>query len=66
MMAARNIRPPMIRRVFPALLCLIVLLAPLPAAAQFFSGFQPPEPTAPDVDPGVDHTALDKQLARSS
>jgi lipoprotein-anchoring transpeptidase ErfK/SrfK len=52
----------MIRRVFPALLCLIVLLASVPAAAQFFSGFQPPEPTAPDVDPGVDHTALDKQL----
>jgi lipoprotein-anchoring transpeptidase ErfK/SrfK len=52
----------MIRRVFPALFCLILLLAPLPAAAQFFSGLTAPEPTAPDVDPGVDHTGLDKQL----
>ena len=52
----------MIRRAFLSLLCSPLLLASLPAAAQFFSGFQPPEPTAPDADPGVDHTALDKQL----
>ena len=39
-----------------------MLLASVPAAAQFFSGFQPPAPTALDVDPGIDHTALDKQL----
>jgi lipoprotein-anchoring transpeptidase ErfK/SrfK len=53
----------MIRRAFLPLFCAPVLLASLPAVAQLFSGFQsPPEPTAPDVDPGVDHTALDKQL----
>jgi lipoprotein-anchoring transpeptidase ErfK/SrfK len=52
----------MIRRAFLSLLCSPLLLASRPAAAQFFSGLQPPEPTAPDADPGVDHTALDKQL----
>ncbi len=52
----------MIRRAFLSLFCAPLLLASLPAAAQLFSGFQPPEPTAPDADPGVDHTALDKQL----
>ena len=52
----------MIRRSFLTLFCSPLLLAALPAAAQFFPGFAPPEPTAPDADPGVDHTALDKQL----
>jgi lipoprotein-anchoring transpeptidase ErfK/SrfK len=52
----------MIRRAFLSLLCSPLLLASRPAAAQFFSGLQPSEPTAPDADPGVDHTALDKQL----
>jgi|SRR5579862_848769 len=52
----------MIRRSFLTLFCSPLLLAALPAAAQFFPGFQAPEPTAPDADPGVDHTALDKQL----
>jgi lipoprotein-anchoring transpeptidase ErfK/SrfK len=52
----------MIRRAFLPLLGSPLLLAAMPAAAQFFSSFQPPEPTAPDADPGVDHTALDKEL----
>jgi lipoprotein-anchoring transpeptidase ErfK/SrfK len=50
------------RRAFLSLFGLPLVLAALPAAAQLFSGAQPPEPTAPDADPGVDHTALDKQL----
>jgi lipoprotein-anchoring transpeptidase ErfK/SrfK len=62
MMAAANTRPSMIRRDFLSLFCSPLLLAALPAAAQFFPGFQPPAPTAPDADPGVDHTALDKEL----
>ena len=52
----------MIRRAFLPVFCSSLLLAAMPAAAQFFPGFQPPEPTAPDADPGVDHTALDKEL----
>jgi lipoprotein-anchoring transpeptidase ErfK/SrfK len=52
----------MIRRAFLPLFVSPLLLAAMPAAAQFFSGSQSPEPTAPDADPGVDHTALDKQL----
>src|SRR5580658_7680799 len=59
MMWAGHARPSMIRRAFLSLLCSPLLLASRPAAAQFFSGLQPP---APDADPGVDHTALDKQL----
>jgi lipoprotein-anchoring transpeptidase ErfK/SrfK len=62
MMPAANTEPSMIRRAFLPLLCSPLLLAAMPAAAQFFPGFQPPQPTAPDADPGVDHTALDTQL----
>jgi hypothetical protein len=49
--------PPKAQWAFVALLCLLLLLAPHPAAAQFPGSWPTRAPTAKDVDPGVDHTA---------
>ena len=43
-----------------ALLVSAPLLAPLPAAAQLFG--PAPQPTVQEPDPGIDHTARDKDL----
>jgi len=48
------------RRAVFALLMMTPLTASLPAAAQLFG--PAPQPTMEDVDPGVDHTARDKDL----
>jgi lipoprotein-anchoring transpeptidase ErfK/SrfK len=50
----------MLRFRLPALLCALLLAAPLPAVAQSMG--QRYEPTVPDVDPGIDHTARDADL----
>jgi len=50
----------MLRFRLPALFCALLLAAPLPAAAQSMG--QRYEPTVPDVDPGIDHTARDADL----
>ena len=42
------------------LIAALLLIAPLPAAAQTYG--EPPAPTMQDADPGVDHTALAAEL----
>jgi len=51
----------MSRFALTALVCAL-LAAPLSAAAQSSPYDRRYQPTAPDVDPGIDHTARDKDL----
>jgi lipoprotein-anchoring transpeptidase ErfK/SrfK len=51
----------MLRFSLAALVCAL-LLAPLSATAQSSPYDQRYQPTVPDVDPGIDHTARDKDL----
>jgi lipoprotein-anchoring transpeptidase ErfK/SrfK len=50
----------MLHYIFPVLAAALLLVAPLPAAAQSYNAV--PAPTIADAPPGVDHTARDAEL----